>query len=44
MFIEYLVHELLEFMAVHEVGSLFFNFLNVSFAVQEHSWIVHEHI
>ena len=37
MFIDYLVHVLLEFMAVHEVGSHFLNFMNVLFAVQEHS-------
>ena len=44
MFINYLVHELFQFMAVHELGWQFMNFMNVSFVVQEHSWIVHEHI
>ena len=41
MFINYLVHELFEVMAVHELR---WQFMNVSFFVQEHSWIIHEHI
>ena len=40
----YDVHELFEFMTVHELGWQFMNFMNVSFFVQELSWIVHEHI
>ena len=44
MFIDYLVHELFEFMVLHELGWQFMHFMNVSFVVQEHSWIVHENI
>ena len=44
MFNNYLVHELFEFMDVHELGWQFMNFMKVSFVVQEHSWVVHEHI
>ena len=42
MFIDYLVHELFECMAVHKLGWQFMNIMNDSFVVQEHSWIVHE--
>ena len=45
MFIDYnLVHELFEFMAVHELGWEYINVMDVSFVFQEHSCIVHEHI
>ena len=44
MFMNYLVRELYEFMAVHELGWTFMNFMNVSCVVQEYSWIIHEHI
>ena len=44
MFIDCLVYVLFEFMAVHELGGQFMNFINVSFVVREHSWTVHEHI
>ena len=37
MFIDYLVHELFEFMTDHELGWQFKNFMNLSFVVQEHS-------
>ena len=37
MFIDYLVHELFEFMAVRELGWEFMNFMKVPFVVQEHS-------
>ena len=40
----YLVHELFEFISVHDSGWQFMNFMNVSFVVQEHSWIVHKDI